>query len=299
MPARPAALDARVDGAWFGGARCRHGLGSVALGSVGLRRSSGFFSKSLSKSLPIFSTSSRTSFERIVVLDVVRQVVDLLLQVGHFGFAHRFLKLVLEIGGHAADLARLLPERAHDAGQFLRPDHDQRHDADEQEFGPTDVEHESYLRRHRPTPRPPIRNIAAATGARASEPRARGQQIWTSLSLDLALGLGAPLDRRRPDGRWSSSARPLGSCRSGFGGLVVGHALLEGFDALGDVAHHVGNLAAPAEYNEHERRRRSTSARCSDEPMKSSVRRTLSTAHIWRISSWRLRGGHMPILARN
>src|SRR5580704_4674422 len=31
-------------------------------------------------------------------------------------------------------------------------------------------------------------------------------------------------------------------------GLFLGHALLEGFDAFGDIAHHVRNLAAPAEY---------------------------------------------------
>src|ERR1700691_3284075 len=32
--------------------------------------------------------------------------------------------------------------------------------------------------------------------------------------------------------------------------LFLRHALLEGFDAFGDVAHHVRNLAAPAEYQE-------------------------------------------------
>src|SRR5262249_40696148 len=38
------------------------------------------------------------ALERIVVLDVVRHVVDLLLEVGHFRFAHRLLELMLEIG---------------------------------------------------------------------------------------------------------------------------------------------------------------------------------------------------------
>src|SRR6202167_2357049 len=33
-------------------------------------------------------------------------------------------------------------------------------------------------------------------------------------------------------------------------GLFLRHALLEGFDAFGDIAHHVRNLAAPAEYQE-------------------------------------------------
>ena len=40
--------------------------------------------------------------ERIVAFDVVGDVVDLLLEVGHLRFAHRFLKLALEVGGHAA-----------------------------------------------------------------------------------------------------------------------------------------------------------------------------------------------------
>ena len=79
--------------------------------------------------------------ERIVALDVVRDVVDLLLEVGHFRFAHRFLELALEFGGHAAHLPGPLSERAQDRRQFLRPDHDQRDDADEQELGPRDIEH--------------------------------------------------------------------------------------------------------------------------------------------------------------
>src|SRR6202161_304758 len=41
--------------------------------------------------------------------------------------------------------------------------------------------------------------------------------------------------------------RRIGGRRTG---LFLGHALLEGFDAFGDIAHHVRNLAAPAEYQE-------------------------------------------------
>ena len=37
------------------------------------------------------------------------------------------------------------------------------------------------------------------------------------------------------------------SDHSSFGRIVVGHALLEGFDAFGDIAHHIRNLAAAAE----------------------------------------------------
>ena len=39
--------------------------------------------------------------------------------------------------------------------------------------------------------------------------------------------------------------------RIGLGGLVVGHALLEGLDALRDVAHQLGNLAAPEQQQDH------------------------------------------------
>ena len=55
------------------------------------------------------------------------------------------------------------------------------------------------------------------------------------------------------------------------GGLLIRHALLEGFDALGDVAHHVRNLAAPAE---HQQQTAPTISQCQmlNEPMKSSVR---------------------------
>ena len=62
-------------------------------------------------------------------------------------------------------------------------------------------------------------------------------------TLDLALGrsrLGVGL---MIDG--------LGVHRLRLGGVVVGHALLERLDALGDVAHQVGNLAAPEQQQNH------------------------------------------------
>jgi hypothetical protein len=68
-------------------------------------------------------------------------VVDLLLQVGHLGLAHRLVELVLELIGHAAQLRHPLPERAQHGGQLLRPDEYQRHHADEQKLAPADVEH--------------------------------------------------------------------------------------------------------------------------------------------------------------
>src|SRR6266404_2410387 len=70
--------------------------------------------------------------ERGIALRLARHVVDLLLDVGQLRLAHRLLKLTLKFGGHAAQLVRPLPERAKHRGQLLRPDRDQRDDADDQ-----------------------------------------------------------------------------------------------------------------------------------------------------------------------
>jgi indole-3-glycerol phosphate synthase len=43
-----------------------------------------------------------------------------------------FHELALELGGHAAHLAKRKPHLAQHARQFLRPDHDERDDADNQ-----------------------------------------------------------------------------------------------------------------------------------------------------------------------
>ena len=63
------------------------------------------------------------------------------LQVGELGLAQRFLELALEFVGHAADLAHPLAERAQNGRQLLRPDRDQRDDADDDELAPTKIEH--------------------------------------------------------------------------------------------------------------------------------------------------------------
>ena len=59
------------------------------------------------------------------------------LQVGNVGFAQGFLELALEFVGHAPHLGQRLADRAQHAGQFLRPDGDQRDDADEENLAPT------------------------------------------------------------------------------------------------------------------------------------------------------------------
>jgi hypothetical protein len=54
-----------------------------------------------------------------------------------------------------------LSERAQNAGKLLRSDHDQRDDPDEQEFGPTNVEHEN-------SPATPRRNRGSRVQAAAA-----------------------------------------------------------------------------------------------------------------------------------
>ena len=101
------------------------------------------------------------------------------LQVGHLGFAHRLLELALEFGRHAADLAHPLAERAQHARQFLRPDRDQRDDADDDELAPTDIEHglvNSKAPRHRRRLRQPLPVVAALrAGAAIRSVRASGR----------------------------------------------------------------------------------------------------------------------------
>jgi hypothetical protein len=86
-----------------------------------------------------------------VALRLRGQIVDLLLQVGELGLAHRLMELVLELGGHAAQLRHPLPERAQHGRELLRPDRDQRDDADEKKLAPTDVEHGSVNSERRAT----------------------------------------------------------------------------------------------------------------------------------------------------
>jgi len=125
-----------------------------------------------------FSSSSRLDLadgiETRVALRLARHLVDLLLEVGHLRLTHRLLKLALELGGHAAQLAHPLPERAQHGRQLLRPDRDQRDDADEQELAPTDLEHggfnsERRAMRSRPSD-PCVRRLVAAAWPPLSPP---------------------------------------------------------------------------------------------------------------------------------
>ena len=68
-------------------------------------------------------------------------LIDLLLELGQLGLAHRFLKLSLELGGHPAHLADPLPGSAQHRRQLLRPDHDERDDADDDKLSPVELQH--------------------------------------------------------------------------------------------------------------------------------------------------------------
>ena len=70
-----------------------------------------------------------------------RRLVELLLQIRHLGFAHRFLELALEFRRHAADLGHPEAELAQHGRQLFRADHDQRDHADQDELSPRDIEH--------------------------------------------------------------------------------------------------------------------------------------------------------------
>ena len=113
-----------------------------------------------------------------VALRLLGHLVDLLLEVGHLGFAHRLVELALELRRHAPELAGPLPERTQCAGQFLRADRDQRDHADDEQFAPADVEHRAS------TPR-----CAEARSLHAGVAGRRPRQRAASLSRPCGFGL--------------------------------------------------------------------------------------------------------------
>src|SRR5262249_13858902 len=139
-----------------------------------------------------------------VALRLRGHLVDLLLEVGKLGFAHRFVELALEFRRHAPDLPHPLSERAQRTGQFLRPDRDQRNDADEEELAPANVKHWASLQSRR-------------AGANGSENVAGLAQPALRCSADVAVlpATGAPgsivfiCSVLAGSSGFSSSARPF------------------------------------------------------------------------------------------
>ena len=70
--------------------------------------------------------------------------VEAFFEVGHFGLAHGFPELALEFAGQLARLAYPLPDGAQNARQLFRADCDQRHNGDDDQFTPPDIEHEYF-----------------------------------------------------------------------------------------------------------------------------------------------------------
>src|SRR5262249_54740425 len=131
-------------------------------------------------------------------------------------FAQRFVELILEVARHALHLGRPAPEAAENARQVLRADDDDRHDRDDQQLRPTDIEH--------------LRN---ASGRQTRGPPGASPDLADFGRLDLAWIVDLVLERPRRSRR-----------------VFVGKPLLEAFYALGDIAHQVGNLAASEQEND-------------------------------------------------
>src|SRR4051812_46054867 len=100
----------------------------------------------------------------------------------------------------------------------------------------------------------PISNIVSQTPRGASRFGLRPRNSDTDADeaprsgFELALGLGVLLERI---GRLRLGDDLRIDRRVCLGGFVVGHAFLEGFDALGNVAHQLGNLAASEQQQDH------------------------------------------------
>ena len=122
----------------------RLALGLRRLGAAGRRRSFGERNNAWRRWSPGFEVISGRSTD---ALKRSREgVASRKLSIGfpHFvdlALPDRVLELALEVGSHAAELARVMAEGAHHPRQVFRTNHDDRHHADDQELRPTDVEH--------------------------------------------------------------------------------------------------------------------------------------------------------------
>src|SRR3990170_2869860 len=96
----------------------------------------------------------------------------------------------------------------------------------------------------------PMSNMCALQGeGRGTKPPASVRFRLARFPAARGLGAGGRLGGARLGGLVVDDLRLLG----GHLVLVLGHALLEALDALGDVAHQLGNLAAPEQkHEEHE-----------------------------------------------
>src|SRR4029453_15085469 len=134
----------------------------------------------------------------------------------------------------------------------------------------------------------PISNICALQ-ARAARPRRRPRFRERLNRFLLARGFGA-------GGGFGGGLRALVLDDLGLLGgglLLVGHALLEALDALGDVAHQLGDLAAPEqEHEEHkdDQNVRPAQSHC-ESPSRLGRLMAIGRAPVSRQTLWQQRGG--------
>ena len=74
-------------------------------------------------------------------LEILRRALDLLLQLAQLVQFHFAADVGLHVGDVALQAAEQEAHRARGLGQALRADHDQRHDADDHDFGEAYVKH--------------------------------------------------------------------------------------------------------------------------------------------------------------
>src|SRR5262249_3947768 len=113
--------------------------------------------------------------ERIdAAADLAGRLLDVLLDVGHLGFAHGLAELILELARHATDLAGPLPDGAQHRGQVLRLDENERGERDQQKLARAEVEHGRFNSKGRPA------RVGPAPLSGATSPTADQPALWVS-----------------------------------------------------------------------------------------------------------------------
>src|SRR4051812_26212584 len=140
-----------------------------------------------------------------------------LLHFLELGLANHILDTGGEMARHAADAPDPITDRAHDLRQVLRTDEDEREDRDDRELGRIDAEHG---------------RLGLLAGLVVPRRRRRSYRIGrTRCHVDRVLWPDVVAETRRLLPALLFVAVPLVV-------VLVGHALLEAFEALRNVAHH-------------------------------------------------------------
>lgn len=76
----------------------------------------------------------------------------LLLQLGQLRLPDHGIEPRAELARHRTRLAEPFAHEAHRLGQILGPDHEQRHNGDDHEFGRVEIKHRSNRQKRPPAP---------------------------------------------------------------------------------------------------------------------------------------------------